>query len=120
MSIQPATGAKEKRLAALLEEKGRDASDSALATVVEDAQLLGSLELAGVRASWAEVRASRAAGEGPARGPRAAPRPAAVPAGAPLTVGAVRAWHAALLGPVGFRTADRVREGEAPRRRRRS
>ena len=111
MRIQPATGAKERRLAALLEEKGREVADPALAAVVEDAQLLGSLELAGVTASWTDVRASRASGEGPPevlalRRARAAVEPAA-----PLTVGALRAWHAALLGEAGFRTSDRARDG---------
>jgi hypothetical protein len=115
--IQPATGAKEKRLAALLEEKSGAADPSlagavtdALAGIVADAQLLGSLDLSGIPATWQEVRDSRASGNG---------RPAvlalrraqtAVSPAEPLTVGALRAWHAALLGPVGFRTAGRSRE----------
>jgi hypothetical protein len=110
MRIQPATGAKEKRLAALLEEKGRSASDPALAAVVEDAQLLGSLELAGVAATWAEVRASRG-GEGPGEVLALRNARAAVPSDAPLTVGALQAWHAALLGTVGFRRVPRSRDG---------
>jgi len=113
MRIQPPTGAKEKRLAALLEEQGRSPSDPALAAVVEDALLLGSLELAGVAATWAEVRAARGSGEGPAevlalRQARAAVRP-----DAPLTVDALQAWHAALFGAVGFRRGARSRDGAA-------
>jgi hypothetical protein len=112
--IQPATGVKERRLAALLAERARSASDSALAAVVEDAQLLGSLELAGQPASWADVRASRASGAGPAEVLALRRARAAVAADAPLTVAAVRAWHAALFGPAGFRTATREREGSPP------
>jgi hypothetical protein len=109
--IQPATGAREKRLAALLVERGREASDPALAAVVEDAQLLGSLELAGVPATWADVRASRGSGEGPAEVLSLRRARAAVPADEPLSVAALRTWHAALFGAAGFRTADRAREG---------
>jgi hypothetical protein len=114
MRIRPATGAREKRLAALLAEKGRSATDPALAAVVEDAQLLGSLELAGVRASWADVRAVRATGDGLAEVLALRRARAAVPLDAPLTVSVVRAWHASLLGPIGFRTGAREREGHPP------
>ena len=112
MRIKPPTGASERRLAVLLEENGREASDAALAAVVEDAQLLGSLELAGIRATWADVRASRATGEGPAEVLALRRARAAVPSDAPLTVGALRAWHAALRGPAGFRSAGRAREAD--------
>ena len=114
MRIQPATAAKEKRLTALLEERGRRADDPALAAVVDDAQLLGSLELAGARASWAEVRASRASGDGPADVLALRRARSMVPADAPLTVDTLRAWHAALFGPAGFRRAERTREGAPP------
>ena len=57
--IQPATGAKAKRLAALLRSKGASPSYRRAGRRVADAQLLGSLELAGVRSSWEEVRSSR-------------------------------------------------------------
>ena len=66
LRLQPSAAVKEKRLATLLEERGLRPDDPALAAIVEDAQLLGSLELAGVRATWDEVRSSRTAGEGPA------------------------------------------------------
>ena len=104
------TATRERRLAALLAEAGREAGDDELREVVEDAQLLGSLELAGLHPGWDEVRASRTRGSG---GPVAALRLArdAVDPRAPLTLDALRTWHAALLGPVGFRASDRVREG---------
>jgi hypothetical protein len=114
MRIQPATGAKERRLAALLEEAGRSTADPALAGIVEDAQLLGSLELAGVVASWADVRASRSTGEGPLEVLAWRRARAAVPEDAPLTVPALRAWHAGLVGPAGFRTSARERDGAPP------
>ncbi len=113
MKILPPVGAKEKRLAALLAEKGREAGNPVLAQVVEDAQLLGSLELAGFRSTWPEVRSSRASGEGPdeIRALRHAVQ--VVPRDAPLSVGAIRAWHAVLAGPVGFRRVARERD-DAP------
>jgi hypothetical protein len=113
VKLLPPIGAKEKRLAALLAEKGRDADDPALAQVVEDAQILGSLELAGFPFTWPDVRSSRASGEGPdeIRALRRAGR--AVPREAPLSIDAIRTWHAALAGPVGFRRVARER-AEAP------
>jgi hypothetical protein len=107
----PSAAAKERRLAALLAERGLAADDAGLAGLVEDAQLLGSLELAGLRFAWDEVRASRATGEGPPPVLALRRARAAVPREAPLTVPAVRAWHEALAGPVGFRTGERRREG---------
>lgn len=114
LRVQPPTAAKEKRLAAVLAERGRAAGDAALAEVVADAQLLGSLELAGVSASWEEVRASRrSAHDGPPEVVALRRAQSAVAPDAPLTVGAIRAWHEALAGPVGFRREERVRE-DAP------
>jgi hypothetical protein len=121
MRIRPAAAAKEKRLAALLAAAGREVSDPSLAGVVADAQLLGSLELAGIRATWEEVRSSRVASENEARGTgsglcqihslRRAQR--LVEPDAPLTLAGIRAWHQALRGPVGFRSTERQR-AEAP------
>jgi Fic/DOC family protein len=112
-ALRPVTSAavKERRLARLLDERAMRADDADLAGVVEDAQLLGSLELAGLRFGWEEVRTSRATGEGPP--PIVALRRArvAVPRDALLSVGAVRAWHEALAGPVGFRKEERGRDG---------
>jgi len=104
------TATRERRLASLLAEAGREAGDDELREVVEDAQLLGSLELAGLRPGWDEVRASRArSGDGPVAALRRARE--AVDPQAPFSLDALRTWHAALLGPVGLRASDRVREG---------
>ncbi len=103
--------AKERRLAALLEQRGLQADDAVLVGLVEDAQLLGSLELAGLRFTWEEVRTSRTTGEGPPPIVALRRARAAVPREAPLSVGVVRAWHEALAGPVGFRTEERRRDG---------
>ena len=98
----------------LLEERGRAADDAALKAVVEDAQLLGSLELAGIRPTWEEVRSSRAPGVGPEAVLALRRAQGAVDRDAPLTLAAIRSWHAALLGPVGFRRVPRAREGAPP------
>lgn len=111
LPLLPRAALKERRLATLLEDHGLRADDAGLAGVVEDAQLLGSLELAGLRFTWDEVRSSRASGAGPAEVLALRRARGAVPAGAPFTVAAIRAWHEALAGPVGFRRHERPREG---------
>jgi len=113
MRLQLAGGARERRLTALLAERGRAADDPRLAELVADAQLLGSLELAGVRASWDEVRASRSTGLAQPEVVALRRAQAAVARDAPFTVAALRTWHAAVAGPVGFRTRERDRE-DAP------
>jgi hypothetical protein len=110
----PSIAVRERRLTRLLGDRGLSADDAGLAALVEDAQLLGSLELAGLRFTWDEVRASRTTGEGPAAILALRRARAAVARDAPLSVLAVRAWHEALAGPVGFRTGERRREGGAP------
>src|SRR5947207_15112649 len=57
LRLGPSAAAKEKRLASLLE--GRDVSGLGLAEAVRDAQLFGSLELAGETITLDEVRAPR-------------------------------------------------------------
>ncbi len=114
MRIQPAVGGKERRLAALLAETGRTAGDPKLAELVEDAQLLGSLELAGFRLSWQEVRSSRLSSAGPDEIRALRRARSAVPAGAALTVRAICTWHEVLFGPVGFRRTARQREEAQP------
>jgi hypothetical protein len=111
MRIRPATEAKQRRLAEQLARSGRRPDDPSLRAIVEDAQLLGSLELAGIRVSWQEVRASRTstAGPGGLEGLRRALT--AVAPDAPVTVAAIRTWHEAIAGPAGFRRAERAREG---------
>jgi fido (protein-threonine AMPylation protein) len=111
--LLPSRALKEKRLLAL--RGGRDERDPLLREAVEDAQVVGSLGLAGVDASAAEVRAARRGEEAPpaVRGLLAAL--GAVEAGAPFDVGALRRWHAALLGGGGqFRQSDRARAGGPP------
>ena len=112
LRLAPSAILKEKRLAALLE--GRDADDPGLGEAVEDVQILGSLELAGVRATWAEVVASR---RGPGPEPVLALRRArsTVDAQAPLDLKALLAWHGALALPeTGWRRAARSRAAVAP------
>ena len=111
LRLQASAAVKEKRLAALLEERGLRPDDPGLAGIVEDAQLLGSLELAGCRAMWDEVRSSRVAGEGPAEVLALRRARGAVPAEAPFSLAAIRAWHEALAGPVGYRRGERERDG---------
>lgn len=102
---------KQKRLAALLQERGLAPGDPRLVEVVEDAQLLGSLELAGLGPSWNVVRASRTGAEAPAEVVAWRRARGAVALEAPLDRDALRRWHAALAGPVGFRQVAREREG---------
>ena len=113
LRLSPSRALKEKRLAAL--RAGREEGHRLLREAVEDAQVAGSLALAGVEASPADVRASRQ-GEGGSpevRGLRAALD--AVEKEAPFDVQALRRWHAALLGGDGhFRRGDRARPGGPP------
>src|SRR5437867_4091709 len=93
LRVSASAALKEKRLLALL--KGRVPAELALEQAIEDAQLLGSLELSGLRVTWEEVVASRS---GPAPEPvgRLRQARAAVDEKAPLTLAALRAWHTAL------------------------
>jgi len=113
LRIAPSLALKEKRLAALLEQ--RTVSRDLLDEQVRDAQLLGSLELAGIPASWDEVKASR--GDGAAPGTVAALRraqTAAFASSAP-SVDALLAWHAeATEARAGLRVSPRERAGAPP------
>jgi len=109
-----ASGVRERRLATLLEERRRAADNAGLKAVVEDAQLLGSLELAGFVFDWAAVRDSRVTGVGPEAILALRRARAAVEPRAPLTVAALRSWHAALMGPLGLRRESRERDGAPP------
>jgi hypothetical protein len=111
LRLQPSAAVKEKRLAALLDAQGLRTDDPGLVGIVEDAQLLGSLELAGLRFTWDEVRSTRVSGEGPGEIVALRRARGAVAADAPLDVGAIRTWHEALAGPVGFRRAGHQRDG---------
>jgi hypothetical protein len=114
LRLQPSAAARERRLSALLQERGLRTDDPGLLAIVEDAQLLGSLELAGFRFTWDEVRSSRGSGHGPREVVALRRARAAVATEAPLTVSAIRAWHEALAGSVGFRRGERRREGSPP------
>lgn len=114
MQIRVSAARKQQRLEAAL--AGREASLAAeLGEAVADAQLLGSLQLAGVVCDWDAVLASRRA---PSQVPeieglRRARQ--AVPAGAALDTGALLAWHSALgTGAAGLRRGTRDREGGPP------
>ena len=81
---------------------------------MEDAQLLGSLELSGLRFTWDDVRSSRATGEGPAEILALRRARAAVPADAPFSLAAIRAWHESLAGHAGLRRVERERDSAPP------
>lgn len=113
LRLAPSVAAKEKRLAALV--AGRDPAVLPLAETVADAQLLGSLGLAGFDFTWDQVQASRR-GE-PAPAPIAWLRHAqrAVDPAAPFSVEALLAWHRAACGEArGLRASERTREGGPP------
>jgi hypothetical protein len=109
--LSASVAAREKRLLRLLAETGRRPDDPSLREVVEDAQVLGSLELAGFQITWDEVRSSRISGEGPPELLALRRARAAVEPGVPLSVAALRGWHSALAGPVGFRRGEHARDG---------
>jgi len=102
LRLSASSGPKLRRLGELL--GGRDETAAGLPELVRDAQALGSLELAGYRLSWHEVRA---AGRGePSAEPacRLLGATRAVAAADPLDRRALLAWHAALTaGPGRFR-----------------
>lgn len=104
---------KEKRLADLL--AGSDPSVPRLREAVEDAQVLGSLQLAGFTCTWEEVKASRSGAPAPPPivGLHRALR--AVDPRAPFSVAALLAWHAAAtVGGGRFRTVERERADAPP------
>src|SRR5688572_8435249 len=82
LQVTTSAAVKEKRLHALL--AGRDPASPELAAAVRDAQLAGSLELAGLAAGAPAQSLLLAAWR-------------AVPQEAPFTVSTVVAWHRALI-----------------------
>jgi len=101
-------GLRERRLAQLL--AGRSEQDPVLVAVVRDAQLLGSLELAGVPSTWAEVRAAGRGQPAPEPVERLQRAARAVDPTAPLDRTALLSWHGCLTGGQGtFRVADVTR-----------
>ena len=103
LHLGPSVALREKRLAALLREQSPE--EPALRAAVLDAQLLGSLELAGFSFSWDEVRGERGAVPAAAAALRRAQ--AAVQEG-PFAVAALKVWHGAAVGD------GRWRENDAP------
>jgi hypothetical protein len=113
LRVAPSTALKERRLQTLL--AGRSPEEDRLREAVEDAQLLGSLELSGFAATWDEVQASRR-GDGSPEAVVALRRAwAAVSPGEPFSLDALRTWSAALHpGASGFRRTARERDGSPP------
>jgi len=109
LRLEPSRALKEKRLAALL--AGRSEAEPALQQVVRDAELLGSLELAGFASTWENVR-----GASPAPEVVALRRAQTLlPPETPLGVAALLSWHQALVGPGdGFRHRHRTRDEGPP------
>ena len=102
LRLEPSVAVREGRLTRLLGERGLSPDDVRLARIVEDAELVGSLELAGLPVSWDDARA-----ETPPPQLRALRRARAVVSAADrFTLAAVRAWHEALAGPAGFRRRE--------------
>jgi hypothetical protein len=112
LHLGPSVALREKRLAALLRDRPPD--DPVLQTAVMDAQLLGSLDLAGFSFSWDDVRGER----GPVPAEAAALRRAqSLVDERPFSVAALRAWHAAAVGGGPWREGDvppRAADSPAP------
>jgi Fic family protein len=116
IELTVSASARRQRLSQLLTERKRRADDPLLLRAVRDAQLIGSLALAGLDASPADLAA--AAGEplsgdaGPVA--RLLHAHAAVDPEAPFSAAAVLTWHQAATGCEGYRTAERSREAAPP------
>jgi hypothetical protein len=109
--LSPSTALKERRLEALL--AGRDAR-AALDAAVREAQVVGSLELAGVAVGGEDVRSARSGGAAP--GPLLALIRAggAVSPHEPFSVRALLAWHAEAVGGGALRTGETARRDPPP------
>jgi len=104
---------RERRLQGLLQ--GRDPGDPRLRAAVEDAQVAGSLALAGIDATVQQVATARGGREAPAAVHGMVRALRAVDASAPVTVEALRAWQAAVTGGTGaLRGSERERTGGPP------
>lgn len=114
LRLAPSAAVKQKRLATLLEGRA-PAGEPRLRAAIEDAQTLGSLQLAGFDFVWDQVQAARRGEAAPA--PIAALRCAlaAVPPDAGFSLDGLRAWHAAAMGaPSTWRRAPRARDEGPP------
>ena len=99
---------KEKRLQSLL--SGRPESDTNLRATIEDAQLLGSLELAGFACTWEQARDRGPSTLPEVRSLRVAQQ--AVDHAAPFSIQALRRWHLEAVGGGQFRDFDPPSAGE--------
>jgi len=106
-------GIKQRRLAELTERAGAVATADAREQL-EDAQVLGSLELAGCRFSWEDVRAARRGAGGAAEIVGLQRAQGALDPGATFRAAHLLEWHRAALGGGALRTATRDREGGPP------
>jgi hypothetical protein len=111
--LAPSAALKEKRLATLLGERG--VSEGSLAEEIQDAQLLGSLELAGFSFSWDEIKASRRTGVGP-EAVRYLRRAQALREGSSaLSVDGLLAWYGETTGKIpALRVTPRDRAAGPP------
>ena len=112
--LSPSAAVKEKRLAALLEAGGGGGPQ--LGAAVEDAQVLGSLGLAGFEFTWEEATADHRGGSPPPAVAALKRALRAVDPRAPFSLAALLAWHGAATGGEGtLRTRERQRpEGPPP------
>lgn len=114
LRLAPSAAVKQKRLATLLGGRSPD-GEPRLWAAVEDAQLLGSLQLAGFDFAWEQVLASRRGERVPAALADLRRAHAAVPRDAGFSLDALRAWHAAAAGtPSAWRRAIRPRDPGPP------
>ena len=112
MRLGPGAAVKERRLLALL--GGRDPARLGLTEAVRDAQVAGSLELAGEPSTVDEVRAARKAAASSSAAARLLRAIDAVEPGSRLTVEALAVWQRALGLEAGYRTSERSREQGPP------
>ena len=114
LRLAPSAALKEKRLAALM--AGRAPGQPLLAAALREAQLIGSLELAGQPATLEEVRAAVRGDEvAPAAVRGLARAHGAVAPDSPLSVRTLVKWNAALtLGEGALRSSDRERPDGPP------
>jgi hypothetical protein len=105
LQVTSSTPVKERRLATLL--AGRDPGALGLWDAVVDAEIAGSLQLAGIPTSRDVARAARSeVGEGDAHRLYTARR--RVAAAAPFALSHLTTWHAAIFGrPSCFRSTER-------------
>jgi hypothetical protein len=108
LRLARSVGLKEKRLLALLAGRPEDGAD--LRATVEDAQLLGSLELAGFAFSWEQVRDRETSAPPEVVALRAAQF--AVDPAALVSVLALREWHRVALRGGEFRDREAFPQGD--------